>query len=510
MAGLTGLKKNPKRPQKKSRRKPLSPKRPPSSSKRRDLPQKTFAVRKQQSLVITLFFLLIFVGSFLLYRYSLNKEITLNGIRLGGISLPAIPYHNLSTEFDAIKKKLATRKIVFILGKHRFASTLGMLGFSFNRKTTMMQLKAVGKSGHVFDDLFDRIAVLRGKYKFPLSINLNNQKAISYFERMKRFIDRPIKEAQIDIKSRKIVSGRPGLKLDIYNALAATEASLRDEKWIVKLPLEVISPKRKFNKDLDISYILGQFTTVYSLATTAKNRTHNLKVGAAKLDGYILKPGETLSYNDVVGPRTKAQGYRTAHVISQGELVDGMAGGSCQLSSTLFAASFFAGLDLESSRPHTIPSSYIKMGLDATVAYGTTDLVIKNPYPFSVLISFKVSRGKVEVTLLGKKRPYQRIDFKRIIKKVEPFKEVERKVDHLPKGIRLVKQRGVPGFTIERHRLFYKGNQKEPVKHEKRTLRYPPTTQFVEIGTGPPNPDFKEPKEKQPFGDVKEEFIMSR
>ena len=114
---------------------------------------------------------------------------------------------------------------------------------------------------------------------------------------------------------------------------------------------------------LDISHVLAEFSTVYALTTKYKDRTHNLKVGAAKLDGYVLRPGELLSYNKVVGPRNKAQGYRTAPVITAGELVDGMAGGSCQLSSTLFAAAFFAGLSLESSRPHTIPSGYIKMGL---------------------------------------------------------------------------------------------------------------------------------------------------
>ena len=126
--------------------------------------------------------------------------------------------------------------------------------------------------------------------------------------------------------------------------------------------------------------MLGHFSTAYSEQDKDRDRGYNLKVGASKLDGQVIGPGASFSFNDVVGPRTKAQGYRMAPVLSDGEVVDGMAGGACQLSSTLFAAAFFAGLELSSSRPHTRPSSYIKAGLDATVVYPGTVVIRPKVY----------------------------------------------------------------------------------------------------------------------------------
>jgi hypothetical protein len=223
----------------------------------------------------------------------------------------------------------------------------------------------------------------------------------------------------------------------------------------------------------------------------------------------VIEPGGRFSFNQTVGRRTEAEGYRTAPVITEGELVDGMAGGACQLSSTLFSAAFFAGLELESSRPHTRPSSYIKMGLDAAVAYPGTDLVLKNPYPFPVVIHFKVSQGKVAVRILGQKRPWRKVVFEREIKETIPFRTEVRQAKHIPRGYRFVSQVGVPGFKVERRRLFYSAGS-NPDKVEKREVKYPPTTQYILEGTGAKDPSWKAPPELHPFGEVPPVFSLAQ
>jgi vancomycin resistance protein YoaR len=450
-------------------------------------------------------------GSALLYRHSLKTPALVPGIRLGDARLGALMPKALAKKIANTAAVLESRAMVLTLGKHQLQVPLAKLGASVDIKATQALLARVGKSGSFLRDLLQRVQARRGRLEVPLVLGIDADRARSYFQRLKGRVDRAARKPRLDLERRKVVAGRPGYRLRIYDALAAVETTLRAGKLRVALPVTVTAAPGGTRYDgLDISHELASFSTVYSQADKDRDRGHNLKVGAAKLDGFVLRPGEQLSYNEVVGPRTKAQGYRTAHVISQGELVDGMAGGSCQLSSTLFAASFFAGLDLVSSRPHTIPSSYIKMGLDATVAYGTTDLVIKNPYDFPIVVYFKVSQGRVTVRLLGKKRPFERVEFRRVIKKKEPFKEVVRKDPTLPQGVRIVAQRGVPGFVLERQRLLYQGKKAKPSRVEKRELRYPPTTQFVRLGTGKPNPEFKPPKARRPFGDVKPDFSMSQ
>jgi vancomycin resistance protein YoaR len=384
------------------------------------------------------------------------------------------------------------------------------VGAQVDLKAIRQQLLGVGKSGSFLSDLVDRVQARRGALRVPLVVSLRRDVAVEFFTELKEAVDRPPIPTKLDLDERKVVPGIDGCLLDVYDSLAATELALRGGKRRVKLAVAIRSAnsETKITKDLVISHVLGEFSTVYSLADKDRDRAFNLKVGASKIDGTILRPDEELSFNETLGPRTKKEGYRTAPVISEGELVDGMAGGACQLSSTLFAASFFAGLDLLSSRPHTRPSSYIKMGLDAAVAYPTTDLKLRNPYPFPVVIHYKVNRGKVRVRILGKKRPWRKIVFEREVTEEIPFKEILRKDPKIPQGKRQIGQLGVPGFKLKRRRLFY-GDKGAPEKTEERELGYPPTTQYLQVGTGPADPDWK-PKEVKPFGEVPPQFTLSQ
>jgi vancomycin resistance protein YoaR len=451
-------------------------------------------------------------GSALLYFSSLKSRRIVPGVLLADGRLGAVPFDALDAELKAISRRYLSGSVTLELpGGRTLNVKRGALGARVDVKEMRTQLESIGKRGVFISDLVDRVRARRGKLRVALSLELDRDTALAFFTRLKEELDRPAVPPKLDLEHQRVIPGRKGYAVQVYDCLVEAELGLRRGDPRVKLAVtELGSGKRERRlARLDIGHVLGRFETVYSLADKDKDRAHNLKVGASKIDGTILDPGEEFSFNKKVGKRTEAEGYRTAPVISEGELVDGMAGGACQLSSTLFAASFFAGLDLLSSRPHTRPSSYIKMGLDAAVAYPGTDLVLKNSYPFPVVIHFVVSRGKVRVRILGKKRPWRRIVFERTLKKQEPFKEILRKVDSIPAGKKVVAQVGVPGFTLERRRLFY-GKGKEPEKTESREIRYPPNTQYINVGTGPANPDWKPPKERSPFGEVPEEFKMAR
>src|SRR5690606_9944049 len=117
-------------------------------------------------------------------------------------------------------------------------------------------------------------------------------------------------------------------------------------------------------------------------------------------------PGEEFDFNAVVGPRDEAHGYRVATVIAQGELVDGLGGGTCQISGTLHAAALFAGLEIAERYPHSRPSSYIKLGLDATVAYPSITYRVRNPFDYPVVLHEKVAGGVVRAEILGPERKH--------------------------------------------------------------------------------------------------------
>jgi hypothetical protein len=229
-----------------------------------------------------------------------------------------------------------------------------------------------------------------------------------------------------------------------------------------------------------MSDVLGYFETKYATDAKHVDRTFNLRLAASKLNGKVVMPGETFDFNEVVGPRDEAHGYRVAKVIADGELVDGMGGGTCQVAGTLHGAAFFSGLDIAQRTPHTRPSFYIKMGLDAAVAYPSIDLKLKNSFPFPIVLRETVAGGTVRAEILGPKRTHT-VTLVRKIDDILPFAEREVPDDRLPEGMRVLSQRGIPGFKVRRYRVVREGSN---AVREKSIDTYPATTQIWRVGTG--------------------------
>jgi len=126
-----------------------------------------------------------------------------------------------------------------------------------------------------------------------------------------------------------------------------------------------------------------------------------LELSAEKINGKIISPNEEFSYNLTVGARTIEAGYKEAKIYSNGQVVDGIGGGICQLSSTLYNAAFFANLDITERYNHQFLTSYVKEGRDATVVYGVKDFKFKNNRNFPIKIETTVNSGVVTCSIYG-------------------------------------------------------------------------------------------------------------
>lgn len=317
----------------------------------------------------------------------------------------------------------------------------------------------------------------------PLPLRIDGERALSKLVDIKAEVDKPSMDASIDLDARKVKPEQIGYRLDVYGTIARLETAFRAGRTEVDVAVEEVVPKRLASQLDGVKFdaVLGWFETRYSTAKKDEHRTYNLRLAAKKLDGLVLMPGEELDFNAVVGPRDEAHGFRVAPVIAQGELVDGIGGGTCQISGTLHAAGFFAGLEIVERYPHSRPSSYIRMGLDATVSYPNINYRFKNPFDFPVVLHEKVAGGVVRAEILGPQRKLT-VSYFRRIDQVLPFEEVERETEKLPAGEKVVVQRGIPGFVATASRLVRDGSYAERTKW---TEKYPPTSQIVAVGTGP-------------------------
>lgn len=170
------------------------------------------------------------------------------------------------------------------------------------------------------------------------------------------------------------------------------------------IPLKVLYPNVTTNMIGSEAFpdLLSSFSTKYSVRATA--RTTNLKLAASKINGTVLMPGETFSYNKVVGARTIAAGYKEAPIYVSGEVVDGLGGGICQITTTLYNAVVYANLDIVERTNHQFVPSYVTASRDATVVYGSLDFKFKNNRNYPIKINCSVSGGIANFQIFGLKQ----------------------------------------------------------------------------------------------------------
>jgi len=360
-----------------------------------------------------------------------------------------------------------------------------------NVKQTWAELGAVVDADELGQARNADLAALAARGSLPLRIDRDKATAALFAIKAKHDLS-PV-DAYLDLEERKIYADQPGKGLDVWASLPRLQAAARqgaDKLELVNIAVPAAVTRQTLGID-DISTVMGHHLTRFPV--TDRDRNFNLKLAASKLNGVVLKPDEEWSFNTTVGERAEKEGYKIAHVITAGEMVDGLAGGTCQISTTLFGAAFFAGLDIVKTTNHSRPSAYTPLGFDATVVWPNTDLKLKNPYEFPVVIHYRVANGEALVEILGKPRPYDKVVFERHVLESTPFPTEERLDEEIPKDITSIDQPGFNGYKLERFRRFFKDGKL--VKSNKWTLEYKPVTEYIRRGTNI-DPATKAPAEK--------------
>lgn len=210
--------------------------------------------------------------------------------------------------------------------------------------------------------------------------------------------------ARLDLSRHARVHEIVGRELDVDETVAriANAASKRETRVEASTRPLLPGVTEAALAEVDVTKVVASFETTFANTGVGVGRSANIRAAAAKMDGTMLKPGDLFSFNDVVGPRTLEAGFAYAPEIVGDELETGVGGGTCQVASTLHAAALFGALDVVERHAHGRASSYAKVGLDATVAYGRVDLRLRNPFPFPVILhAYLPSPTSVRVEIIG-------------------------------------------------------------------------------------------------------------
>jgi vancomycin resistance protein YoaR len=179
-----------------------------------------------------------------------------------------------------------------------------------------------------------------------------------------------------------------------------------------------------------------------------------LTIAIQKINGTVLTPGEEFSYNKTLGERTVAAGYKEAKIYSAGQVVDGLGGGICQISSTLYNAVLLANLEVTERRNHQFVTSYVPAGRDATVVYGSQDFKFKNSRKYPIKIQASISSGIAKISIYGlqEEKEYD-ISFQTNTLSTIPYTTEYIDDSSLSAGEEVVKQKGTNGLITETYKI---------------------------------------------------------
>jgi len=285
--------------------------------------------------------------------------------------------------------------------------------------------------------------------------------ADAYFAQLEKAVDSAPKDAGFAIGAGgtvRVVPGSPGLSLDVPRSAARMLAAAeRTTNRVAQLAIAEQQPARTTAQAeaMGITGTVGSYETIYG---GDPNRIHNVQLVAHLVDRALIAPGATFSFNGTTGERTAAKGFREAPVIINGELQNGLGGGICQVSTTVFNAAYEAGLPITARTNHALYISHYPLGRDATVNYPDIDLKFVNDTQHWLLLRTWVGSSSLTVTLYGAPQNRRVESIASPLRVVGP-PPVAKTVDAtLKQGETVVDDPGVPAQSTSVERKVYNPN----------------------------------------------------
>ena len=304
---------------------------------------------------------------------------------------------------EGLAANVAQREAFLTLPESLEATTFDELGIALDVEATL----ARATRALPVPTLGDRVRALFGRELAPpeigLDFKLDPEKARAFLERLAPYAHRDPVNARLDLVRHERIEDRPGRDLDVGATFDRIEQGERRDLAVFGAVFVPIDPAVTVASlaQVDVTKVLASFETDFS--KKPRSRIPNISLAARLLNGVVVGPGEVMSFNRTVGPRTEERGFRNAPVIVADELEQGLGGGVCQVASTFFAAATLGGFEIVERRSHSRPSGYAPLGLDAVVIYPEVDLRLRNPHDSPVIIhAFLPNAKTLRVELLGR------------------------------------------------------------------------------------------------------------
>lgn len=276
----------------------------------------------------------------------------------------------------------------------------------------------------------------------------------------------------------EIIPHKNGIDFDIDEARKVL--SEEKEEYVIKLA--IIEPEIHTNEIGEEAFpdLLSSFSTKYD--ETNRSRSKNLKIAMDKLNGVVVMPGEVFSYNQTLGKRTAEQGYEYANGFAGGKVVPMLAGGICQISSTLYDAVLYANLNIVERHNHAFQATYVEPGKDATVVYGSLDFKFENTRNYPIMIKTTAKGGLAEIKIFGIREAVEyEVEVITEVLNYTPYNVVYQNDSSLAPGQQKVSQWGLQGCKSITYRIVSLNGQ-QVSKEVLSTDTYQALSKIIKVG----------------------------
>lgn len=432
---------------------------------------------------MVMFFL---VGIVAANSYYTFKNFIYNGVNVAGIQLGGLTKEEAKVKLDYEIDKIYSQPVLKLQYKDQSWDVKQEdIDFQIDKEALLDKAYKVGREGTLVEKTQAILYSIQKGHNIDLIVTYDKDKTKSIVANISKVLDKSPVNAKLKIVDNKptIEPETNGLKVRQLETNELIEINIKQILPAkVDLPVDVAKAEVLTTDLNDITDLLSTYSTNFN--SYLVYRSNNVDLASKYVNGALLKPGEVFSFDQRVGSRSAERGFKNAPVFEGDEVIDGIGGGICQVSSTLYLAALYANLEIVERSNHFRPVGYVPIGQDATIAEGIIDLKFKNSTSKNIYISSQVEGNTITIQIFGKKNA----DFPTSIKVVSDNigaiqpKTVIKKDKEIPLGKTVVDKEGEQGYTASTYRLKYKGDALIEQEHLYDDY-YPVVDKVIKEGT---------------------------
>ena len=397
----------------------------------------------------------------------LNRDKIFKGVTASGVDVGGLKREEVSQVLKPVISEIINSPRILTFEDNKFTFIpVEDLWAKVDLNQEINRLYRIARSGNIFNRIKERITTQRRGYQLDLTVKFDDQKMKVLEGKIAELVERAPIDAYLE--NNYIRESQDGIEVDFEELEERIITSLNNykkEEYYLKIPVKIIPPQYSTE---DLLEELGLTQEISNYSTVLKNRDgntiFNIRLAAKKINGRVIKPGEIFSFNQIVGPAEKEDGFKEGTIIANGKFIKGYGGGVCQVSSTLYNSVILANLMIIERYNHSVygdATTYVPLGRDAAVFYGYKDLKFRNNLSDKIVIFARVAGEILTVSIYGNYPHKPEIEIISKDKKIIDYQVIRENDPGLEEGQEIVFQEGNPGYQIKTYRIIKKAEEEK-------------------------------------------------